>query len=98
MNLTKKNIQKTSGIHRLGKFYKPGQLVTIDRYVYRITKTNELLTCEHCVNYKHWPSKCRYFGCWGHVPKVFNVAVGSPKPPKGNRITDGTQNSSIGEK
>lgn len=61
MNLTKKNIQKTSGIHRLGKFYKPGQLVTIDRHVYRITKTNELLTCEHCVNYKHWPSKCRYF-------------------------------------
>lgn len=47
MNLTKKNIQKTSGIHRLGKFYKPGQLVTIDRHVYRITKTNELLTCEH---------------------------------------------------
>ena len=57
MNLTKKNIQKTSGIHRLGKFYKPGQLITIDRHVYRITKTNELLTCEHCVNYKHWPSK-----------------------------------------
>lgn len=42
MNLTKKSIQKTSGIHRLGKFYKPGQLVTIDRHVYRITKTNEL--------------------------------------------------------
>ena len=63
MNSTKKNIQKTSGTHRLGKFYKPGQLVTIDRHVYRITKTNELLTCEHCVNYKHWPSKCRYFGC-----------------------------------
>lgn len=57
MNSTKKNIQ--------GKFYKPGQLVTIDRHVYRVTKTNELLTCEHCVNYKHWPSKCRYFGCWG---------------------------------
>ena len=64
MNSTKKNIQKTSGIHRLGKFYKPGQLVTIDRHVYRITKTNELLTCEHCINYKHWPSKCRYFGCF----------------------------------
>lgn len=47
MNSTKKNIQKTSGIHRLGKFYKPGQLITIDRHVYRITKTNELLTCEH---------------------------------------------------
>nr|DAF96307.1 MAG TPA: hypothetical protein [Podoviridae sp. ctG4L18] len=29
---------------------------------------------------------------------MFNVAVGSPKPPKGNRITDETQNSSIGEK
>lgn len=53
MNLTKKNIQKTSGIHRLGKFYKPGQLVTIDRHVYRITKTNELLTCEHCANIYH---------------------------------------------
>lgn len=36
MNLTKKNIQKTSGIHRLGKFYKPCQLVTIDRHVYRM--------------------------------------------------------------
>lgn len=48
MNLTKKNIQKTSGIHRLGKFYKPGQLITIDRHVYRITKTNELLTYVDC--------------------------------------------------
>lgn len=53
MNLTKKNIQKTSGIHKLRKFYKPGQLVTIDRHVYRITKTNELLTCEH----REW---CKY--------------------------------------
>lgn len=61
MNSTKKNIQKTSGIHRLGKFYKPGQLVTIDRHVYRITKTNKLLTREHCINYKDWR-------CWGHVP------------------------------
>lgn len=33
MNSTKKNIQKTSGIHRLEKFYKPGQLVTIDRHM-----------------------------------------------------------------
>lgn len=32
MNLTKKNIQKTSGIHRLGKFYKPGQLVTYEKF------------------------------------------------------------------
>lgn len=45
MNLTKKNIQKTSGTR---KRYKPGQLVTINH--------------------------------------------------QGNRITDGTQNSSIGEK
>lgn len=42
--------QTTSGIHRLGKFYKPGQLVTIDRHVYRITKVSEPPTCEHCVN------------------------------------------------
>lgn len=58
MNSTKKNIRKTSGIHERWKFYKPGQLITVDG----------------------------------------NVAIGSPKPPKGNRITDGTQNSSIGEK
>lgn len=38
MNLTKKTIQKTSGIHRLGKFYKPGQLVTINHRVFRIVK------------------------------------------------------------
>ena len=35
MNLTKKNIQKTSGIH---KVYKPGQLVTINHRVFRIVK------------------------------------------------------------
>lgn len=35
MNLTKKNIQKTSGIH---KNYKPGQLVTINHRVFRIVK------------------------------------------------------------
>ena len=52
MNLTKKNIQKTSGIRRLGKFYKPGQLVTIDRHVYRITKTNELCLCCFDGNYE----------------------------------------------
>ena len=38
MNSTKKNIQKTSGIHRLGKFYKPGQLITINHRVFRIVK------------------------------------------------------------
>lgn len=35
MNLTKKNIQKTYGIH---KRYKPGQLVTINNRVFRIVK------------------------------------------------------------
>lgn len=60
--------QTTSGIHRLGKFYKPGQLITINRHVCRITKADEPQTCKHCVNYKRWPDKCRYFGCWGHVP------------------------------
>ena len=57
--------QMTSGTR---KRYKPGQLVTIDRHVYRITKVNEPPTCEHCVNRNRWPDKCRYFGCWGHVP------------------------------
>ena len=35
MNSTKKITQKTSGTH---KKYKPGQLVTINHRVYRITK------------------------------------------------------------
>ena len=35
MNLTKKNIQKTSGTH---KKYKLGQLVTINHRVFRIVK------------------------------------------------------------
>ena len=61
------DIPKT-GIHGRGKFYKPGKLITVDGHVYRITKANEPPTCKHCVNYKRWPNRCRYFGCWGHVP------------------------------
>ena len=68
MDLTKKITQKTSGIHKRWKFYKPGQLITVDGHVYRITKANEPPTCKHCVNYKRWPSKCKQFGCLGHVP------------------------------
>ena len=68
MDLTKKTTQKTSGIHKRWKFYKPGQLITVDGHVYRITKANEPPTCKHCVNYKRWPSKCKQFGCLGHVP------------------------------
>ena len=68
MDLTKKTTQKTSGIHKRWKFYKPGQLITVGDHVYRITKANEPPTCKNCVNYKRWPDKCRHFGCWGHVP------------------------------
>ena len=68
MDLTKKTTQKTSGIHKRWKFYKPGQLITVDGHVYRITKANEPPTCKHCVNYKRWPDKCEQFSCWEHVP------------------------------
>ena len=61
------DIPKT-GIHGRGKFYKPGQLITVDGHVYKITKASEPNTCKHCVNYKCWTNRCRYFGCWGHVP------------------------------
>lgn len=40
MNSTKKNIQKTSGTH---KKYKPGQLITICKDVFRIRKKIHLL-------------------------------------------------------
>lgn len=46
MNSKKKNIQKTSGTH---KRYKPGQLVTINHRVFRITKnygcTDDCMCC-----------------------------------------------------
>ena len=61
------DIPKT-GIHGRGKFYKPGQLITVDEHVYRITKASEQNTCKHCINYKRRPNRCRYFGCLGHVP------------------------------
>lgn len=35
MNSKKKNIQKTSGTH---KMFKPGQLLTIDNKLFRVTK------------------------------------------------------------
>lgn len=70
MNSTKKITQKTSGTH---KKYKPGQLVTINHRVYRITKKYI------CMN------EC--FCCFDRNYEK-----------KGNRITDGTQSSSIGEK
>ena len=46
MNSTKKDIQKTSGTH---KRYKPGQLVTINHRVFKITKnygcTDDCICC-----------------------------------------------------
>lgn len=42
MNLHKKNIRKTSGIHNK---YKPGQLVTINHRVYRIFRTVKKYWC-----------------------------------------------------
>lgn len=49
----KKDIQKTSGIHKQWKIYKPGQLITVDGHVYRITKASDKPSCKHCVNYKN---------------------------------------------
>ena len=46
MNLTKKNIRKTSGTH---KKYKPGQLLTICKNVFRIAKNRSDFTdCYMC--------------------------------------------------
>lgn len=42
MDSTKKNIQKTSGTRKQWKFYKPGQLVTIDRQLlFQVSKITE---------------------------------------------------------
>lgn len=69
MNSTKKNIQKTSGTR---KRYKPGQLLTICKNVFRIVKNRSAFTdcymcdlnfheqkdwCEYCLHNLHW----RYF-------------------------------------
>lgn len=47
MNLTKKNIQKTSGIHRLGKFYKPGQ---VDCSMCNLYLSQQREWCKYCIN------------------------------------------------
>lgn len=59
MNSTKKSIQKTSGIH---KKYKPGQLVTICKDVFRIRKnTSGFTDCYMCNLGLHQQSGwCRY--------------------------------------
>ena len=65
MNSKKKNIQKTSGTHK----YKPGQLVTICKNVFRIVKNRSAFTdcymcdlylpeqkdwCEYCIDNLHY--------------------------------------------
>ena len=45
MNSKKKNIQKTSGTHK----YKPGQLITICKNVFRIVKIDLILQIVTCV-------------------------------------------------
>lgn len=66
MNSKKKNIRKISGTH---KVYKPGQLVTICKDVFRIRKNTSAFTdcymcnlnlqqqkewCEYCLHNLHW--------------------------------------------
>ena len=66
MNSTKKNIQKTSGTR---KKYKPGQLVTTCKDVFRIRKNTSAFTdcymcnlnlqqqkewCKYCLHNLHW--------------------------------------------
>lgn len=46
MNSKERHIQKTSGTH---KVYKPGQLVTICKDVFRIRKTHLILQIVTCV-------------------------------------------------
>ena len=54
-----KDIQKTSGTH---KKYKPGQLITICKDVFRIAKTKSIYSCLMCnldsLNKKEWCNYC----------------------------------------
>ena len=66
MNSKKRHIQKTSGTH---KKYKPGQLVTICKDIFRIRKNTSAFTdcymcnlnlyqqvewCKYCLHNLHW--------------------------------------------
>lgn len=64
MNSKKKNIQKTSGTHK----YKPGQLVTICKNVFRIVKNKSSFTdCYMCdLNFHEQEEWCRYCLCSLH--------------------------------
>jgi hypothetical protein len=59
MNSTKKNIRKTSGTL---KKYKPGQLLTICKNVFRIVKNRSAFTdCYMCdLNFREQKDWCKY--------------------------------------
>lgn len=65
MNLTKKNIQKTSGIH---KEYKPGQLITINNHVFRIVRGICRKNCSTC-----WDSNCNIYLFCKELPLVLHL-------------------------
>lgn len=63
MNSKKKNIRKTSGTCNR---YKPGQLVTIDNYVFRITRE---LCSEDCLIC--WYRNCNIYMCLKRTTNKF---------------------------
>ena len=66
-----KNIQKTSGTR---KQYKPGQLVTINRHVYRVKKSiNCYVVCFTCTI---WDIKCKNPSCptGGNMYPIYELA------------------------
>lgn len=81
MNSIKKTTQKTSGTH---KRYKPGQLLTINRKVYRIIKNTDIMCCcsLHCDLYSRKMGPCvPGFQCAKWVP--FNCYLKLIKKHKG---------------
>ena len=65
MNSIKKTIQKISGIR---KQYKPGQLLTIEKDVVRISKPVQCISCTKCYAYGFSLLPC--VKCYtGKIPK-----------------------------
>lgn len=61
----------TSGTRKKYKRYKPGQLLTINRKVYRVTKNTDSMYCcsLHCDLYSRKRGPCSQgFRCFGCVP------------------------------
>ena len=49
--------------------YKPGQLITINNKVYRVTKSSMLFACSECDFVKTRPKQCSKF-CFGFDDKM----------------------------